>query len=159
MTRALAGEQIAGRINDAISGAATEFNQTDVWVEPHTLLDVAKFLTETSDLDFAYLNSLTAVDYIDHFELVYHLLSMRHNTSLVVKSRCYGRDNIKVPSTISVWKGADLQEREVWDLMGIAFDGHPNMKRILLWEGFPGHPLRKDFLGQESEYLANVTED
>ena len=81
MTRALAGEQIAGRINEAVTGAATEYNQTDVWVEPHTILDVAKFLTESTDLDFAYLNSLTAVDYIDHFELVYHLLSMRHNTT------------------------------------------------------------------------------
>ena len=49
-------------------------------------------------------------------------------------------------SVFSVWKGADLQEREVWDLMGIRFDGHPNMKRVMLWEGFDGHPLRKDFL-------------
>ena len=159
MTRALTGELIAGRINEAMTGAATETNQTDVWVEPHTILDVAKFLTETPDLDFAFLNSLTAVDYIDHFELVYHLLSMRHNTSIVVKSRYYGRDNPTVPSVTPVWKGAELQEREVWDLMGITFEGHPNMKRILLWEGFPGHPLRKDFLGQDSEYLTDVTED
>ena len=50
-------------------------------------------------------------------------------------------------SVVSVWQGADLQEREIWDLMGVRFDGHPNLKRVLLWEGFPGHPLRKDFLG------------
>ena len=87
------------------------------------------------------------MDYIEHFELVYHLLSLRRNSSLVVKSRVPGRENLEVPSVYEVWKGADLQEREVWDLMGIYFDGHPNMKRILLWEGFPGHPLRKDFLG------------
>ena len=68
------------------------------------------------------------------------------NTSLVLKSKLYGRDGNSINSVISVWKGADLQEREIWDLMGIFFEGHPNMKRILLWEGFKGHPLRKDFL-------------
>ena len=61
--------------------------------------------------------------------------------------RLYGREEPELPSVISVWRGADLQEREVWDLMGIRFEGHPNMKRIMLWERFPGHPHRKDFLG------------
>ena len=71
---------------------------------------------------------------------------MRRNSSLIIKSRCYGRDEeLSMPSLVEVWKGADYQEREVWDLMGIRFEGHPNHKRIMLWEGFPGHPLRKDF--------------
>ncbi len=72
---------------------------------------------------------------------------MRLNHSAILKTRCHTRDEPKVPSVVEVWRGADLQEREVWDLMGVHFEGHPNMKRILLWEEFPGHPLRKDFLG------------
>ena len=86
------------------------------------------------------------MDYIEYFELVYHLDSMIYNTSIVIKTKIYGRNNLSVKSLTSLWKGAELQEREIWDLMGIYFDGHPNMKRILLWEGFKGHPLRKDFL-------------
>jgi NADH:ubiquinone oxidoreductase subunit C len=93
------------------------------------------------------LTAISAVDYVEYFELVYHLLSMRRNHKLVVKSRVFGREDLSAPSVIDVWQGADLQEREIWDLMGIRFEGHPNMKRILLWEGFPGHPLRKDFVG------------
>ena len=72
---------------------------------------------------------------------------MKKNQSLVLKLKCFGRDEPVVDSVIDIWKGADLQEREIWDLMGITFEGHPNLKRILLWEGFDGHPLRKDYLG------------
>ena len=86
------------------------------------------------------------MDYVDHFELVYHLLSMRRNQSAIIKTRRFGRAEPVMASLVDVWKGAELQEREVWDLMGIRFEGHPNMKRILLWEEFPGHPLRKDYL-------------
>ena len=147
MTRAHSGEDAAKRIDDAIPGAVVDFNQTDVWVEPGSILDTARLLKDDESLDFSFLNSVSAVDYVEYFELVYHLLSLRRNSSLVVKSRVLGRENPQAPSVYDVWKGADLQEREVWDLMGIHFEGHPNMKRILLWEGFPGHPLRKDFLG------------
>ena len=147
MTRVHSGEDAARRINDAVPGAAVDFDQTAVWVKPESILEAARLLKNDESLDFSFLNAVSAVDYIEHFELVYHLLSLRRNSSLVVKSRVPGRENLEVPSVYEVWKGADLQEREVWDLMGIYFDGHPNMKRILLWEGFPGHPLRKDFLG------------
>ncbi len=147
MTRAHSGEDAAKRINEAIPGAAVDYNRTDVWVGPENILEVARLLKNDESLDFSFLNAVTAVDYVEYFEMIYHLLSLRRNSSLVVKSRVPGRENLEVPSVYEVWKGADLQEREVWDLMGIHFDGHPNMKRILLWEGFPGHPLRKDFLG------------
>ena len=146
MTKALAGEEIVRRINESLPGKAICCNETDVWIEPESLSDVARLLKETPDLDFAFLNAITAVDYIEYFELVYHLRSLRRNTSLVLKTRCSGRDDPEVPSVVDIWRGADLQEREVWDLMGVRFEGHPNMKRILLWEGFPGHPLRKDYL-------------
>ena len=146
MTWAHSGETAAASINEVIPGAAVEYNQTDVWVLPEHILDVARHLKSGEGLDFSYLNALSAVDYVEYFEMVYHLLSLRRNSSLVVKSRVAGREDPVVSSVWSVWKGADLQEREVWDLMGIRFDGHPNMKRVMLWEGFPGHPLRKDFL-------------
>ena len=147
MTRALSGEAIAGRINDVHPGAATDYNETDVWVAPDRLVECATLLKEAEDLAFATLTSLTGVDYVDHFEMVYHLLSMRFNHSAVLKMRCYGRERPAAPSVVPVWRGADLQEREVWDLLGVRFDGHPNMKRILLWEGFEGHPLRRDYVG------------
>ena len=147
MTKVLSGEEVARRIDDAFPGTTVRRTDTDVWIRQESLLEVARFLKEDPTLDFAFLTAVTAVDYVEYFELVYHLLSMRHNHSAVVKTDCVGRDDPTVSSVVSVWQGADLQEREIWDLMGIRFDGHPNMKRILLWEGFPGHPLRKDFLG------------
>ena len=147
MTRAHSGEDAARRINEAIPGAAVDFNSTDVWIEPESILETARLLKYDESLDFSFLNAVSAVDYIEYFEMVYHLISLRRNSSLVVKSKVRGRESLEVHSVYEIWKGADLQEREVWDLMGIRFEGHPNMKRILLWEGFPGHPLRKDFLG------------
>ena len=146
MTKALAGAELAGRINGVHANAAPQWDGTDVWIELDSLRDVLRFMKETPDLDFASLVSISAVDYIEYFEVVYHLRSMRRNHSAVVKTRCYGRSEPTVPSMLDLWRGADLQEREIWDLMGIRFEGHPNMKRILLWEEFPGHPLRKDFL-------------
>ena len=115
-------------------------------METDKLPAVASLLKNARDLDFALLRSVSAVDYVEYFEIVYHLLSLRRNQSAVIKTRCYSRTEPSVPSVVDVWKGAELQEREVWDLMGVHFEGHPNMKRVLLWEGFPGHPLRKDFL-------------
>ena len=103
-------------------------------------------MRDDPDSDFQFLNAISAVDYVEYFEVVYHLTSLRRQHTAVVKYRVYGRESLSVPSVYDVWRGADFQEREVWDLMGIHFDGHPNMKRIMLWEGFDGHPLRKDYL-------------
>ena len=147
MTRELSAEEVGGRIEEALPGVVLGHEANDVWVDPRSILEVARFLRDDPDLDFAFLTAVSAVDYVEYFELVYHLVSMRRNHKLVVKSRVFGREDLSVPSVIDVWQGADLQEREIWDLMGIRFDGHPNMKRILLWEGFPGHPLRKDYVG------------
>ena len=146
MTSVVAGDRLARRINAEHPDTAIEWNDTDVWIEPSNLLNVARLLYEASDLDFSVLTSVSAVDYIEYFELVYHVLSMRRNQSAVLKTRCFGRGDLSIDSVIDIWRGAELQEREIYDLMGIKFQGHPNMKRILLWEGFEGHPLRKDFL-------------
>jgi NADH/F420H2 dehydrogenase subunit C len=146
MSIPITGEKAAIRIKQNVPDSVVVFDDTNVWVEADKLLDICSFLKDDVELDMQFINSISAVDYIEYFELVYHLRSLRNNTTLVIKAKCFGRENITVPSVTSVWKGAELQEREAWDLMGIKFSKHPNMKRILLWEGFPGHPLRKDFI-------------
>ncbi len=146
MTVALSGKEIASKLEAQFSGSVVESSPSSLVVKSEFLLPVAQFLKTTPGLDFDYLTSITAVDYYDYFEVVYQLTSMKHNHSLVIKTRCYGRDNPTLPSVVSLWRGADFQEREIYDLLGIRFDGHPNMKPIILWEGFQGHPLRKDYL-------------
>ncbi|MFB0516035.1 MAG: NADH-quinone oxidoreductase subunit C [Candidatus Neomarinimicrobiota bacterium] len=145
MTVALSSKEIAGQIEEKSPESIIESSQDYLVVKPDSLLAVATFLKDTPGLDFNYLNFITAIDYYDHFEVVYQLTSLEHNHSLVIKTRCYDRENPVLPSVVSLWQGADFQEREIYDLMGIRFEGHPNMKRIFLWEGFPGHPLRKDY--------------
>lgn len=97
-------------------------------------------------LKYDYLSSLTGVDYLpeEKLEVVYHLYRTLGGPALVLKVQV-PRDNPVVPSLYYVYKSAELQEREAWDLMGIKFDGHPDLRRLLTWEGFAGHPLRKDW--------------
>ncbi len=115
-------------------------------VDPAHLVDVA--LAARDKLGFDYLSSATAVDYLgkgDHLEMVYHTYRIREGgPALAIKAQT-PRESASLPSLVGVWRGADFQEREAWDLMGIRFEGHPNLKRLLLWEGFDGHPLRKDW--------------
>lgn len=147
MTSAYTGEELAAAIQQFAPSAVVTHRGDSVWIDPAEWLDVANDLRGRSELDFNYLSLITGVDFIDHFEVVYHLTSMAHNRSAVIKLRCgAGRVEPSVSSVYSVWRGADLQEREIWDLMGIRFEGHPNLKRIMLWEGFSGFPLRKDYL-------------
>lgn len=145
MTRFLDGEELARKIQIAYPNVVEEHAPSWLWIKPNSIPDVTRFLKEDPALKLGYLNSISAVDYIDHFELVYLLTSFEYNHSAFVKARVHGRDEPSVPSVIEIWPGADYQEREIWDLMGVRFEGHPNMKRLMLWEGFVGHPLRKDF--------------
>ena len=146
MTKPLVGKEAAEKIGAQLPKSVVECDDTSVFVEPESISQVCSFLTQTPGLEFDYLDNLTAVDYLDYFEVVYHLVSLKRNHSLVLKTRLHDREKPVVPSVTSIWRGADFQEREVWDLFGIRFEGHPNLKRILLWEGFEGHPLRRDFL-------------
>ena len=117
-------------------------------VSSDKLVEVATTLRD--ELGYTYLSSVTGVDYIhDGFmEVVYHAYRIEGGPAVVFKARC-PRDNAVLPSLVPVWPGADFQEREAWDLLGIRFAGHPNLRRILLWEGFHGHPLRKDFVDRK----------
>jgi NADH-quinone oxidoreductase subunit C len=146
MTVSLSGNEVAKQITKQFPEAIAETSNEAILVESQSILDVAEYLKSDPKLDFDYLNYITAVDYYDYFEVVYQLTSIKHNHTLVLKTRCYDRDNPVVPSVVGLWRGADFQEREIYDLMGITFQGHPNLKRIVLWEGFQGYPLRKDYL-------------
>lgn len=106
------------------------------------------------ELEFDYLIDLSSVDHFDvepRFEMVYELYGMAHHRHLRVKSAV--PEDRDVPTVSDLWPTADWHEREVFDMMGIRFDGHPNLRRILMWEGYPFHPLRKDFplAGKPSE--------
>ena len=146
MTTPLLAEEMAKRIGEHVPGSVPGVAGQAVIVQSESLLEVSRFLKETPGLDFDYLTNITGIDYLDYFEIVYHLTSIKNNHGFILKTRCYGRENPSVPSATGLWRGAELQEREVYDLMGIRFEGHPNLKRIYLWEGFEGHPLRKDYL-------------
>jgi len=146
MTVVLDGCGVAARVEEKLPGSIIESNGDSFIVKNEYLAEAAAFLKDTPDLDFAYFNYVTAVDYFQYFEVTYQLTSLEHNHSVVFKVRCYDRENPILPSLINLWQGADYQEREIYDLFGIRFDGHPNLKRIFLWEGFQGHPLRKDYL-------------
>jgi NADH-quinone oxidoreductase subunit C len=150
-TTFITGATVAERIHVAIPGAVIEVTPEAVTVPAERIVEVATFLRDDVELDCKYLNSLTAVDWEDHFEVVYHMSSLAKNHTLVVKARA-SHEMPVVPSVNGVWMAANLQEREAYDLMGIAFTDHPGLKRIFLWEGFPGHPLRKDFLALPGGY-------
>lgn len=113
-------------------------------VEAAHLLEVVKTLRD--DLGYDFLSSITAADDYpeDKLEVIYHLFKSSGGNGLSLKVFTT-RDGAHVPSLVSLYPGADLQEREVYDLYGICFDGHPDLRRILLWEGFAGYPLRKDW--------------
>ena len=137
-------------IVSALPGAATEhnvaFNQLTVAVRADKIVDVVKFLRDDPGCRFVSLIDVTAVDYPkreQRFDVVYHLLSPTLNTR--VRLRAEAGEMTQVPSIIEVFPGADWFERETYDLYGVIFTGHPDMRRLLTDYGFDGHPLRKDF--------------
>ncbi len=146
--------------NDVIPGAVLErLENGSLVVAADKLLQLGQYLRDHEGYDF--LSSVTGVDYLGYkgrdasnrFEVVYHLYSTKRGGGpLVLKVRMPESDP-QLPSVVSVWPGAELQECEIWDLYGIRFIGHPNLRRILLWEGFHGHPMRKDW--HEAYYEAD----
>jgi len=124
--------------------------QTCIRVPPDRLLEVMRSLRDDEQCRFEQLCDLTCVDYLndpkasDRFGVIYSLLSISSGHRLWVK--CFVNDpEPTVPSVTDIWKGADWLEREVWDMFGVRFAGHPDLRRILTWEGFQAHPLRKDY--------------
>jgi len=144
VTTALNGEELAKKIAEAVPGSVVSSDKSSIIIDGKSLLQVAEHFK--NKLGFDYLTAVTGVDYIDYFEVVYRVVSMQHNQSIFLKARCYTREDPALPSVTPVWRAAYYQEREIYDLLGIKFEGHPYLKRLLLWEGFNGYPLRRDYL-------------
>jgi len=157
-------DRLKQRFGDKITGANLE--AIDPWIEVavDALVEICTYLRDEADLRFDFLNCISGVDYFHadekkaakapwdpHLELVYHLWSMPNKVSLVLKVMLpRWKDDVEgnlpeAPSVSGVWSTADWHEREVYDLSGVRFTGHPNLRRILCPEDWVGHPLRKDY--------------
>ncbi|MEI6084180.1 MAG: NADH-quinone oxidoreductase subunit C [Verrucomicrobiota bacterium] len=150
-------EQIREAILNAVPGATVEIipstpaaQQPALLVDREHLLAAAKYLKEEARYQFDYCSCVTGVDYlkVGQVEVVYHLYSvaLRHGP-VVLKVRAPRElDKCHVPSLTPVWRGCEFQEREAFDLYGIKFDSHPDLRRILMWDEFVDHPMRKDYV-------------
>ena len=140
------GQTIVSALPGAASAHAVAFNQLTVTVEAGKIVEVMKHLRDDPALRFVNFTDVTAVDYPSRekrFDVVYHLLSPTLNERIRVRAEA--DETTQVPSIIDVFPGADWFERETYDLYGVIFTGHPDMRRLLTDYGFDGHPLRKDF--------------
>lgn len=138
---------VVSRLGDSIVSAKELVGELTLFVERERIVDVCRAFKQDG---FVYLVDLCGVDYSKfpnhtgpRFSVVYTLYSFQKNAR--VRLRVWAAEDEPVPSVTSVWKTANWHERETWDMLGISFSGHPNLERILMWEGFNGHPLRKDF--------------
>jgi NADH-quinone oxidoreductase subunit C len=138
---------VVSRLGDSVVSAKELVGEITLFVERDRIVDVCRAFKQDG---FVYLVDLCGVDYSKfpnhagpRFSVVYTLYSFQKNAR--VRLRVWAAEDEPVPSVTSVWKTANWHERETWDMLGISFSGHPNLERILMWEGFNGHPLRKDF--------------
>jgi len=130
-----------------------------VVIEKAALLEIAAFLRDGRD-KFTMLLDLTCVDYAGEeprFEMVYHLFSLSRNRRLRIKARL-GEGDLRVASLTPLWKNASWLEREVYDLFGVQFEGHPDLRRLFMYDGFEGHPLRKDYPLRRRQPLIRLKE-
>jgi NADH-quinone oxidoreductase subunit C len=137
------------QFGDKIDRAEVSCGDTIVYVRKSVLIAVMRWLKESPDQDYQYLADITAVEYRDGerpLEIVYELFSLQKLTQLRVKVELDKARALALPSVVSLWKGANWLEREVYDMFGVQFENHPDLRRILMWETYAeGHPLRKDF--------------
>jgi NADH-quinone oxidoreductase subunit C len=141
------------RLREQFGEALTEVkiwrNETTVILRPQDLERICRFLRDDPDLTFDFLSDVTGVDRLKlpeaspRFEVVYHLHSLQHRRRLRLKVRV--NEGEAVPTVTGVWETANWHEREVYDLFGVPFDGHPDLRRILMPDDWEGHPLRKDY--------------
>lgn len=139
--------RLLGALPEAVRDTHARLGDATAIVDASRIADVLHFLRDTPGLEFDVLVDLTAVDYLGQtprFEIIYHLRSMKHDHRVRVKTRV-PEQAPEIDSATSVWPAANWMEREVWDMYGIRFRGHPDPRRILLYEEFEGHPLRKDY--------------
>jgi NADH-quinone oxidoreductase subunit C len=139
-------DRVKGQFGASILEVETFRGEKTLLVEKDKLVEVLEFLKQDPDLSYDYLTDICGVDYKPRkprFEVVYHLCSTTYDRRLRVKVPLEEGDSIR--SVESIWKAANWYERETYDMLGIRFENHPDLRRILTWEGFEGHPLRRDF--------------
>jgi NADH-quinone oxidoreductase subunit C len=140
------GQTIVSALPGAARAYSVAFNQLTVDVDAEKIVEIVKHLRDDPALRFVNITDVTAVDYPERekrFDVVYHFLSPTLNAR--IRLRAAADENTQVPSIIEVFPGSDWFERETYDLYGVIFTGHPDMRRLLTDYGFDGHPLRKDF--------------
>ena len=140
---------------DAVQETHARLGDATARVAASRILEVLETLRDDPELEFEMLTDVTAVDYLGQeprFEMVYHLYSVAKNRRLRIKARV-AEPSPEIDSAAGLWASANWMEREVWDLYGIRFKGHPDLRRILLYEGFDGHPLRKDYPKEKRQPL------
>lgn len=149
-----AAEELKQALPDSVESVGFQTNKPQAVIKKEDLLKVAG---KVKEMGFDDLSVITGTDYVDRFEVVYNFFSYGKKQNLVLKV-VLDHKNPAVDSLSSIWKVADWLERETYDLVGIRFNGHPNLKRILLPEGWQGHPLRKDY-DMNVEQFVTIGED
>jgi len=140
-------QKLTGRFGSDVLATHSDFGDDTALVRRERIVEICTFLRDDPDLRFDFAMDLTGVDYLGEeprFEVVYHLYSLEKKHRVRVKARVPEEDPV-IDSVIPIWVGMDWFEREAYDMYGILFRGHPNLKRILLYEQFEGYPLRKDY--------------
>ena len=150
MDAAAIHQRLKARFEANVGDCDLQAKDPFIRVEPAAILEVCRFLRDEPDLQFDVLSNETGVDYKAKgiIEVVYHLYSYPHRHALVLKVDA-PRDNPVVPSVETVWKAANWLEREIYDLLGVTFEGHSDLRRLLMPEDWIGYPLRKDFVEPE----------
>jgi NADH-quinone oxidoreductase subunit C len=148
-------EQIKTDIETKI-GTAVAIENGALILPAEKILTAAHFLKDDPDYRLDYLSCLTGVDYKTNLEVVYHLYSMQKKEGPVILKVRTDREKSLVPSVTPVWRGAEFQEREAYDLFGIHFEGHPDLRRILMWDNFEHYPLRKDYVPEDQNRAINA---
>lgn len=142
-------EELKTKLTEIIPTAV--FDEAGEWlnvsIEANDWLPLAQQLRNNDELDFDFLFSVTGVDWKTHLTVVYHLRSIKHGHIVVVKAKC-DRANAEIESVCSIWKTAELNEREAYDLMGVKFLSHPDLRRLFLTDDWEGWPLRKDYVDE-----------
>ncbi len=146
MEKQIVLKDLQEKFGSEISKTDLQFGDDIIHIKKEALIPIVNFLRQ-APYEFTMLLDLTCVDYLgeeDRFEMVYHLFSLKNNLRLIIKTRLKESD-LKIDSLTSVWKNANWLEREVYDMFGVEFEGHPYLKRIFMYDGFEGFPLRKDY--------------
>lgn len=146
-------EEILKRLQHHIPGVALQLEGNAFLVNRDSLLSIARFLKENDGFRMDYVSCLTGVDYQDYLECVYHLYSMEKKEGPICLKVRVKPDDPKIPSLVPLYRGAEFQEREAYDMVGIVFEGHPDLRRILMWEGFAHYPLRKSYVQEDQDVL------